>query len=260
MLASTKQSDDKMTAIYDQIGVGYSHHRKPDFRITRAIHNALGDARSVLNVGAGTGSYEPDERMVTALEPSAQMISQRPPGSAKAYQGSAEAMPFADDQFDAAMAVLTVHHWSNLEAGLREMRRAAKGPIVILTFDPESRYFWLADYIPEIIALDQPIMPKLEVFERILGPCKVEVVPVPRDCTDGFLGAYWQRPHAYLDPQVRAAISTFAKLDNITNALTKLEQDLASGAWEERYGHLMELENLDVGYRLVVAQPISKKE
>ncbi|WP_240616700.1 class I SAM-dependent methyltransferase [Sphingorhabdus sp. YGSMI21] len=249
-----------MSAIYDKIGLGYARKRKPDYRIARAIHDALGDAQSILNVGAGTGSYEPDNRTVTALEPSAEMIGQRPPDAAKAYQGSAEAIPFADNQFDAAMAVLTVHHWSDFKAGLREMRRVAKGPLVILTFDPESHYFWLADYIPEIIALDQPIMPKLEAFERILGPCKVEVVPVPHDCTDGFLGAYWQRPHAYLDPEVRAAISTFAKLDNITNALTKLEQDLASGAWEERYGHLMELKNLDVGYRLVVAQPISKKE
>ena len=242
-----------MTAIYDKIGVGYSHKRKPDYRIARVIHDALGDAQSVLNVGAGTGSYEPEDRMVTALEPSAEMIRQRAPGSAKAYQGSAEAMPFADDQFDAAMAVLTVHHWSDLEAGLSEMRRVTKGPLVILTFDPESPYFWLADYIPEIIALDQPIMPKLEAFDRILGPCKVETVPVPGDCTDGFLGAYWQRPHAYLDPQVRAAISTFSKLDDITNVLAKLEQDLASGVWDQSYGHLMDLESLDVGYRLVVA-------
>lgn len=241
-----------MSAIYDKIGVGYSRKRRPDSRIARAIYHALGDAKSVLNVGAGTGSYEPDDRVVTALEPSAEMISQRPPGSAKAYHGSAEAMPFANDQFDAAMAVLTVHHWTDLEAGLREMRRVTKGPLVILTFDPESPYFWLADYIPEIIELDQPIMPKLDAFDRILGKNKVESVLVPRDCTDGFLGAYWQRPHAYLDPRVRSAISTFSKLDNVASALARLEQDLASGVWEERYGHLMELESLDVGYRLVV--------
>tara|TARA_R110001599_G_scaffold115128_3_gene281492 strand:+ start:1098 stop:1847 length:750 start_codon:yes stop_codon:yes gene_type:complete len=249
-----------MTAIYDNIGVGYARQRKPDFRIARTIHDALGDARSVLNVGAGTGSYEPDDRKVTALEPSAEMIRQRPSGSAKAYQASAEAMPFAEDRFDAAMAVLTVHHWSNLEADLSEMRRVAKGRLVILTFDPESPYFWLADYIPEIIAIDQPIMPKLEAFEQILGPCEVKTVPVPHDCKDGFLGAYWRRPHAYLDPQVRASISTFAKLDNIADALARLEQDLASGDWQARHGHLMELDNLDVGYRLVTAQPISKKE
>lgn len=242
-----------MSAVYDKIGVGYSNLRKPDSRIARALHDALGAAKSVLNVGAGTGSYEPADRVVTALEPSAEMISQRPPGSAKAYQGYAEDMPFADDQFDAAMAVLTVHHWSDLEAGLREMRRVTRGRLAILTFDPASPYFWLADYIPEIVELDQPIMPELGTFDRILGKTEVEIISVPRDCTDGFLGAYWQRPHAYLDPRVRSAISTFSKLDNVSNALARLEQDLVSGVWEQRYEDLMELESLDVGYRLVVA-------
>lgn len=249
-----------MTAIYDRIGIGYARQRRPDSRIARTIHDALGDARHVLNVGAGTGSYEPGDRTVTALEPSAEMIGQRPPEAAQACQGTAEAMPFADDRFDAAMAILTVHHWADLEAGLREMRRVAMGPLVILSFDPQSLYFWLADYIPDIIALDQPVMPKIETFEAILGPYEVKAVPVPHDCTDGFLGAYWQRPHAYLDPQVRASISTFAKLDTIADALAKLEQDIGSGDWQARHGHLMELENLDVGYRLVVAQPISKNE
>lgn len=249
-----------MSALYDKIGVGYSNLRKPDSRIARALLHALGDAKSVLNVGAGTGSYEPSDRIVTALEPSAEMIGQRPPGSATAYQGTAEDMPFADDQFDASMAVLTVHHWSDLDAGLREMRRVTKGRLVILTFDPVSPYFWLADYIPEIVELDQPIMPELGTFDRILGKTEVEMIPVPSDCTDGFLGAYWQRPHAYLDPSIRSAISTFSKLDNIAIALAKLEQDLASGVWEQRYGHLMKLESLDVGYRLVIAQPISKIE
>ncbi len=243
-----------MDALYDRIGVGYSNLRKPDVRIADAIHLALGDAKSVLNVGAGTGSYEPTDLAVTALEPSTEMISQRPPGPAKAHQGIAEDMPFADDQFDAAMAVLTVHHWSDIKAGLLEMRRVAKDRLVILTFDPDSPYFWLADYIPEIVTLDKPIMPELSAFDQILGDTTVEVVPVPHDCTDGFLGAYWRRPHAYLDPAVRSAISTFSKLDDASSALAKLEQDLASGAWEERYGHLMEAESLDIGYRLVVAR------
>lgn len=249
-----------MSALYDKIGVGYAKLRKPDIRIARAIHDALGDAQSVLNVGAGAGSYEPTDRLITALEPSAEMIRQRPPESGRAFQGTAEDMPFADDQFDAAMAVLTVHHWSNLQAGLLEMRRVTKGPLVILTFDPASPYFWLADYIPEIITLDQPIMPKLDMFDRILGETAVSTVAVPRDCTDGFLGAYWQRPHAYLDPRVRSAISTFSKIDSVDAALTKLEQDLSLGVWDERYGDLMELESLDIGYRLVVVQPIAKIE
>lgn len=241
-----------MTALYDQIGKGYARRRQPDPRIAKTIHDALGKAQSVLNVGAGTGSYEPTDRQVTALEPSAEMIRQRPPEAAKAYQGVAEDLPFADRQFDAAMAVLTVHHWTDFDAGLREMRRVAKDRVVILTFDPESDYFWLADYIPEIIALDQPIMPRLSAFEGVLGDVTVEPVAIPRDCTDGFLGAYWRRPEAYLDKAVRSAISTFAKLDDVTESMKRLEDDLASGAWEAQYGHLLQEEYLDIGYRLVV--------
>lgn len=242
-----------MAALYNKIGVGYANLRKPDARIAKAIHDALGDARSVLNVGAGTGSYEPTDREVTALEPSAEMISQRPAGSGKAHQGVAENMPFADNQFDAAMAVLTVHHWSELDAGLSEMRRVSKNRLVILTFDPRAHYFWLADYIPEIVELDQPIMPKMTEYGRILGEVKIKNISVPYDCTDGFLGAYWRRPHAYLDPKVRASISTFAKLDYAPENLAMLERDLNNGVWDKRYGHLMEQESLDAGYRLVVA-------
>ncbi len=242
-----------MDALYDKIGLGYANLRKPDPHIAKAIHAALGDARSILNVGAGTGSYEPSDREVTALEPSAEMIGQRPAESGQAHQGVAEDMPFADNQFDAAMAVLTVHHWSDLEAGLGEMRRVAKGRLVILTFDPEAHYFWLADYIPEIVELDQPIMPKMTEYGRLLGDVSITPVPIPHDCSDGFLGAYWRRPHAYLDPKVRASISTFPKLGDVSVPMAQLEQDLTSGAWEERYGHVMEDESLDAGYRLVVA-------
>ena len=246
-----------MTALYDKIGVGYANLRRPDPRIAKAIHDALGEAQTVLNVGAGAGSYEPTDREVTALEPSAEMIGQRRSNAGKAYQGVAEDMPFQDDEFDAAMAVLTVHHWSNLEAGLREMRRVTKDNLVILTFDPEAHYFWLADYIPEIVELDQPIMPKMTEYGRILGDVKIEHIPVPHDCTDGFLGAYWRRPHAYLDPEVRASISTFAKLEDAPESLALLEEDLESGAWQERYGHVMEQDTLDAGYRLVCAKPKS---
>ena len=241
-----------MKQLYNTIGVGYANLRKPDPRIAQAINTVLGDAKTVLNVGAGTGSYEPSDRIVTALEPSTEMIRQRLPGAPKAHQGVAEHIPFEDNQFDAAMAVLTVHHWSDAEAGLLEMRRVAKNRLVILTFDPAAPYFWLADYIPEIITIDQPIMPKLSEFERILGETKVTPIPVPHDCIDGFLGAYWRRPRAYLNPLVRASISTFPKLDDISDALANLESDLNSGVWEAKYGHLMELDSLDIGYRLVV--------
>ncbi|GAA0464552.1 hypothetical protein GCM10009096_01300 [Parasphingorhabdus litoris] len=248
-----------MDPLYDKIGVGYAKLRQPDARIADAIHSALGDAQTVLNVGAGAGSYEPTDRSVTALEPSLEMIGQRPAGAAKAYQGVAENLPFDDRQFDAAMAVLTVHHWSDLRAGLREMRRVARRRAVILTFDPDAAYFWLADYIPDIITLDQPIMPKLDAFDEAFGQVTVEAVPIPHDCTDGFLGAYWQRPRAYLDPAVRSAISTFAKLDDISNALNRLEQDLDSGRWVELYGDLMDKDYLDIGYRLIIAD-FSKTE
>ena len=236
------------------IGIGYANLRKPDRRIAQTIHRALGRATSVLNVGAGTGSYEPTDRTVVALEPSAEMIRQRPPGLAKACQGIAEDLPFADREFDAAMAVLTVHHWSDLKAGLLEMRRVTKDRLVIFTYDPKSPYFWLADYLPEIIALDKPIMPELSSFDHILGKTVVEVVPIPHDCTDGFLGAYWRRPHAYLDPRVRSAISTFAQINDASGGLTQLARDLASGVWQERYAHLLGVESLDVGYRLIVAE------
>ena len=242
-----------MSAVYDTIGAGYAALRKPDPRIAEAINRALGAAQTVLNVGAGAGAYEPVDRSVIALEPSAEMIWQRSPGAAPVLLGIAEDLPFRDDAFDAAMAVLTVHHWSGVEAGLLEMRRVAKNRVAILTFDPAGPYFWLADYIPEIVELDQPIMPVLGAYDRILGETSVQIVPVPHDCTDGFLGAYWRRPRAYLDARARAAISTFAKLGDVSTALGRLENDLDTGVWAERYGRLLTLESLDIGYRLVIA-------
>lgn len=240
-------------ALYDRIGIDYANLRRPDQRIAAAIDAALGDATTVLNVGAGTGSYEPSERQVTALEPSAEMIRQRPPGAAPVVQGHAEALPFAAASFDAAMAVLTVHHWTDKAQGLRELRRVARGPVAILTYDPAFRGFWLADYIPELVALDEAQMPPLADYSAALGPVDVNPVPIPHDCTDGFLCAYWRRPAAYLDPRIRAAMSSFHALGDVSEPLARLECDLASGVWEERYGGLMELDTLDCGYRLVVA-------
>ena len=171
-------------------------------------------------LGLELALMNPQDRAVTALEPSAEMIRQRPPGSAKAHQGIAENLPFADNAFNAAMASLTVHHWTDLEAGLLEMRRVAKKRLVIFTFDPDCTYFWLADYIPEIKELDQPTMPKLSEYKRILGKTNVSAVPIPHDCVDGFLGAYWRRPRAYLQPEVRSAISTFSKFGDFSDALS----------------------------------------
>ena len=241
-----------MASRYDRIGVDYAELRKPDPRIAAAINQALGSARTVLNVGAGAGSYEPAGREVTALEPSIEMIRQRPPAAAPVVRGRAEELPFADSSFDASTAILTVHHWRDQAKGLSEMRRVTQGPVVILTYDPAFRGFWLADYLPELIALDEAQMPRIADYERWLGPIDSCSVPIPCDCADGFLCAYWRRPAAYLDPRIRAAISSFWALGDVSEALARLEADLVSGAWTERYGQLLELEEFDCGYRLVV--------
>lgn len=240
-------------ADYDLIGIDYARLRLPDPRIAAQIDAALGDATTVLNVGAGAGGYEPVLRDVTALEPSATMIAQRPPGSAPVVQGFAEALPFADHSFDAVMAVLTVHHWQDQAKGLSEMRRVSRGPVVILTFDPAFRGFWLTDYCPGLIALDEAQMPRLSDYAGALGETIVTSVQIPHDCIDGFLAAYWRRPTAYLDPRIRAAMSSFWALGDVSEPMAQLEADLASGAWHARYGTLMQRDWLDCGYRLVVA-------
>ena len=243
-----------MSAIYDTIGIDYARLRRPDPRIAAQIEAALGDARTVLNVGAGTGSYEPADREVTALEPSAEMIRQRPAHAAPAVQGSAEDPPFATNSFDAVMAVLTVHHWADQRRGLAELRRVSRGPVVILTYDPAFRGFWLADdYLPALSTLDDARMPPLSLYGEALGTVRITPVLIPHDCIDGFLCAYWRRPAAYLDPRVRAAMSSFHLLGDVSHELAALEADLASGAWEQRHGHLLGLDALDCGYRLVVA-------
>jgi SAM-dependent methyltransferase len=239
---------------YDRIGLDYSDLRRPDPRIAARIESALGNSRTVLNVGAGAGSYEPAGREVTALEPSTAMIRQRAVPAARVVQGRAEDLPFADRSFDCAMAILTIHHWSDRAKGLSEMRRVTRGPIVLLTYDPAFRGFWLADYIPELVALDEMQMPRIEDYEPWLGPVDVCAVPIPHDCTDGFLAAYWRRPRAYLDPRVRAAMSSFWALGDVSDALARLGSDLESGAWAERYGEVLALDALDCGYRLVVTR------
>lgn len=244
-----------MTLCYDRIGINYAELRKPDPRIAAVIDRALGSAKTVLNVGAGTGSYEPAGREVTALEPSLEMIRQRSPAAAPVVQGRAEDLPFADDSFDAAMAVLTVHHWSDKAKGLREMRRVTRGPVILLTFDPAAMNAWLLDYLPELAALDRAQMPSMSDYAAWLGSVQVTPVPIPHDCTDGFLYAYWRRPAACLDPRIRSGSSSFWAID-ATAGLQKLADDLESGAWERRYAHLLALDEYDLGYRLVVSPGI----
>ncbi len=242
-----------MPAKYDTIGINYAELRKPDPRIAKIIADALGSAETVLNVGAGTGSYEPADRVVTAIEPSIEMIRKRRPDAAKAIQASAGDLPFDDKSFDAAMAILTIHHWPDKAAGLREMRRVTRGPIVLLTFDPAHRP-WLTDYLPALAALDEAQMPKMSDYEKWLGPVSITPVPVPHDCSDGFLYAYWRRPAAYLDQKIRSGSSSFWVIGHKAEAgLANLRRDLESGAWARRYAGVLKQDEYDAGYRLVVA-------
>jgi SAM-dependent methyltransferase len=224
--------------IYDRIGRGYAHGRQADHR------------------SAGTGSYEPTDRHVVAVEPSEVMIHQRSVAAAPVVRAVAETLPFANDAFDAALAVLTVHHWTDAAQGLSELRRVA-GRRVILTWDPDQlATFWFTrDYLPEAIALDEGFT-TLKATLALLGPATVEPVAVPHDCRDGFFAAYWRRPEAYLDPAVRAGISGFGLLDRVVvdPALTRLAADLDSGEWHRRNAALLDLDQLDLGYRLVIAE------
>lgn len=246
---------------YQTIGLGYSHHRRADPRIADLIDQALGRARTVINVGAGSGSYEPDGRQVLAVEPSTVMIEQRSPGSAPVIQGHAEALPVPDKSFDAAMAILTVHHWTDAAAGLAELRRVSERQVV-LTWDPAvTARFWLVEnYLPQIAEADTGLA-TLDLVQSHLRrggtPVTVIPVPVPADCTDGFLGAYWRRPDYYLDSRIRAAISAFANLDQhlVERAMGQLATDLATGRWHEHHRSLLDAGTFDVGYRLVTTTP-----
>jgi SAM-dependent methyltransferase len=246
-------------AVYDTIGTGYVVHRQADPRIAQSIRTALGDAASIVNVGAGAGSYEPTETSVVAVEPSWEMIGQRAQVRAAVVQAVAERLPFPDGAFDAALAVLTVHHWVDRRAGLAELARVARR-VVIVTWDPACRdSFWLTtDYLPEIVEFDLPRFPTLSELAGSLGErITTQVLPVPHDCVDGFLGAFWRRPDAYLDPSVRGAMSCFAQLPagRVDAGLARLADDLREGRWDAKFGHLRKQDGADLGYRLVVAEP-----
>ncbi|MCH4891516.1 methyltransferase domain-containing protein [Sphingomonas sp. SFZ2018-12] len=243
-----------MTARYDMIGINYDQLRLPDPRIARQINHALGTAASVLNVGAGTGSYEPVDRQVTAVEPSIEMIRKRRSSAYPVIQASAEHLPFEDQSFDAAMAILTIHHWPDKAAGLREIRRVTRGPIVLLTFDPAHQP-WLTDYLPELVSLDEGQMPQMKQYEEWLGSVSIAPVLVPHDCTDGFLYAYWRRPEAYLDARIRSGSSSFWSIQGLEQGLARLSRDLETGQWDSKHGHLRDQQEYDAGYRLVIGNP-----
>ena len=242
--------------LYDTIGATYTVTRRTEPRIAVRVWAALGDARTVLNVGAGTGSYEPSDRDVTAVEPSAVMRAQRPAGAAPCVAAAAERLPFEDQSFDAAMAFSTVHHWQDPIAGLREMRRVARR-VVVFQFDTSdpSRFWLTRDYLPEFAALRAcRVLASLTELARAIG-ARMEPVLIPWDCADGFFEAYWRRPEAYLDEHVRRGISVWARvgLDTEQRAVRSLGDDLASGRWAERNRDLVDLEAAELGARLLIA-------
>ena len=242
---------------YEVHGRTYSNHRRADPYIASRILAALGDARTVVNVGAGTGSYEPADRRVLAVEPSATMRAQRAPGSAPVLAATAEALPFTDDAFDGAMATLTIHHWTDRPRGLAEMRRVAHGPVVILTFDLDRLPGWQEEFLGEIIAIDKPRFGTVdEIASELGGRVRIESVLTPADCRDGFIQAYWQRPEALLDPNVRAAQSVWALVEPAVEAriVERLAASLRSGKWDEGYGHLRSETSNDGGVRLVISE------
>ena len=243
---------------YERIGGTYARHRREDPRIAARIHAALGDARTVLNVGAGSGSYEPADRWVLAVEPSATMRAQRPAGAAPVIAAQAEALPLDDDAVDAAMACVTIHHWEPPAAGLAELRRVARGPVVIFTFELESLPAWQLDFLREGVELETPRFPAITAVEAALGGrTRVERIPTPADCADGFFEAFWNRPEALLDPAVRASQSLWALLGPGVEEriVARLRTALDSGAWDAEHGHLRAQQQFDGSLRLIVSEP-----
>jgi SAM-dependent methyltransferase len=242
---------------YERCAPSYRSMRHADPRIAEHIDAALGDSHTVLNVGAGSGSYEPEDRWVLAVEPSAGMRAQRPVHLAPAIDATAEALPLDDDAVDAAMAMITVHHWSDPARGLRELRRVARGPVLVLTFDIDllASFWMITDYLPEALLDDRLRFPRIAQITETLGCARVHEIPIPNDCTDGFFEAQYARPEAYLDPRVREAQSVWPRLAEGVEerALTALSADLQSGSWDERHGALRHQPSYDGGLRLIVS-------
>jgi SAM-dependent methyltransferase len=246
-------------ADYATIGQAYTRYRRPDPRIAACLAEALGPARTVLNVGAGAGSYEPADREVTPVEPSASMRAQRPAGLAAAVDATAENLPFDDDSFDAAMTTFSVHQWGDLGAGLREMRRVTRGPVVVLTCDPDLvRAFWLYEYAPEVLDTEARRYPSTaDLADGLGGEVAIAKVPVPLDCTDGFNEAYYGRPEALLDPAARLSCSAWSfPGPEVHDRFTReLSRDLADGTWDRRHGDLRTQPALDGSLILVTSRP-----
>ena len=244
---------------YEHGGQKYSGQRKTDPRIAEYVHRALGNAKTVLNVGAGAGSYEPEDRYVIALEPSASMRSQRMNnGRTPAVIGFADTIPFDDNAFDASMALVTVHHWPDLDKGLKEMRRVTKDAVVIMTFDPDAlNEFWNVHYFPELIEVERQRYPSVDSLIKSLGGnCEVQKIPVPFDCTDGFQEAYYGRPEAFLEKDVRMSQSAWGFLPAGLEEqyVQALANDLASGEWDRKYGHYRKEPDFTCALRLIISR------
>lgn len=249
-----------MNTIYDKIGLTYSVTRGTDLQIAQQLYAELQGATRVVNIGAGTGSYEPEHVELVAVEPSAQMIAQRKAGAHPVEQAFAEKLPFADKSFSHAMTVLSMHHWTDRARAFSEINRVATEKFVAITWDPHAEPFWLTrDYFPEIHEMDKPIFPDLAELRDHFDEVTMRPLPIPSDCQDGFFAAFWKRPAAYLQSTVRQSMSPFAKIENLAQGLQKLEDDLASGAWAKRNHAILGLSALDVGYVLVSAKVRNKR-
>jgi len=244
-----------MKAIYDDIGVNYSVTRCTDPKIAEQLHSELQGATRIINIGAGTGSYEPENIELVALEPSSKMISQRKSGSHKVEQAFAEKLPFEDNSFSHAMTVNSMHHWENRALAFDEINRVATDRFVAISWDPESAPFWLTrDYFPEIYEMDKGIFPGMDEISDHFSDVIITPLEIPADCKDGLLAAFWKRPEAYLSEKVRQSTSPFSKIRNLAEGLIKLQDDITSGAWAKNNHAILKSTSLDVGYRLITAR------
>lgn len=247
-----------MSVDYEQQGRLYARERRPDPRIATRIHAALGAARTVVNVGAGTGSYEPDDRWVLAVEPSETMRAQRP-AEHPAIKGRAGRLPLDDNAVDAAMALATIHHWGDqLESGLAELRRVARGPVVIFTFDLDGLPGWQQDFLAPTIAADRPFFPPVQDIAAMLGGhTRIEGIPTPGNCYDGFIEAFWRRPESLLNPDVRRSQSSWSRLEPGVEqqVVARLADALQSGAWDQAHGHLRAQDSFQGSLRLIISEP-----
>ncbi len=243
-----------MKATYDTIGINYAQKRKSDPRIAAQILERLQGVERILNIGAGTGSYEPIDMNLVALEPSLEMIKQRSTDAHPVVQGTAESLPFEDGSFSHALTILSMHHWKDQAKAFQEINRVVRDKFIAISWDPKSAGFWFTrDYFPEVVEMDQANFPSIDILNEHFDDVKVEPLLIPEDCIDGFLAAYWKRPTAYLNEDVRNSISSFSKLDHIEGPLQQLEADIKNGVWQEKNQSILNQSELDAGYIIISA-------